>query len=271
MLTVRDITDRNSLHFPKVCQGFAEVIKEDGKRWGMRVAICDEEKESSAQLCRLIQRQEPECEVMCFDTSRQFLQAPQHFDILLLDIQMEDMRGIEVARALRINQENTVLIFVTALKEYVPEAFDVSAFHYLLKPVSEEKFCRVFEDACREVRRLKSLSGEQLFFQTKTRNFTVQKSEILYVESRKRKVDIHTLREKITVYATMKHMEEQLGESFYRCHRGYLVNMAYVAEYGVGTIRLQSGDLVYVAREKYPEFVKAYTRYLEQVSVKKMK
>lgn len=241
-----------------------KICEDEHMRWGMKVAICDEDRESCIGLSRLIRKQEPDCEVICFHTCRQFLEARQQFDILLLDIQMEKMGGIEVARALRVNQENTVLIFVTALKDYVPEAFDVSAFHYLLKPVSPEKFCRVFEDACRKVRRQESLSGGQLFFQTKTRNFTVPKDEILYVESRKRKVEIHTLRETITVYATMKNMEERLGQGFFRCHRGYLVNMAYVSEYGSGFIKLQNGEKIYLAREKYSEFVKAYAEHLKQ-------
>ena len=230
----------------------------------MKVAICDEEKESSALLCHLIQQQEPDCEVLCFHSTGQILGSERHFDILLLDIQMEEMRGIEVARAIRRKKEDTILIFVTALKEYVPEAFDVSAFHYLLKPVSPEKFRAVFAKACKEARRTAHVGDGTLFFRTKTRSFTVQKKEILYVESSKRKVEIHTLREKYTVYATMKYMEEALGQEFYRCHRGYLVNMAYVTEYGEGIIGLQNGEKVYVAREKYAEFVKAYSRYISQ-------
>ena len=229
----------------------------------MRVAICDDDRESRARLRSLIKQQEPDCEVACFDTGKRLLEARQHFDILLLDIQMEDMRGIEVARVLRINRERTIVIFVTALKEYAAEAFEVEAFNYLLKPLEPERFCRVFEDACREVKRLESAGGGQLFFQTKTRSFVVQKDEILYVESLRRKVEIHTQRENIIVYATMKGLAERLGEEFFRCHRGYLVNLAYVAEYGTGTIQLQNGETVYLAREKYTEFVKAYTRYLK--------
>ena len=165
----------------------------------MRVAICDDDRESRARLRSLIKQQEPDCEVACFDTGKRLLEARQHFDILLLDIQMEDMSGIEVARVLRINRERTIVIFVTALKEYAAEAFEVEAFNYLLKPLEPERFCREFEDACREVKRLESAGGGQLFFQTKTRSFVVQKDEILYVESLRRKVEIHTQRENIIV------------------------------------------------------------------------
>lgn len=230
----------------------------------MKTAICDEDKESCTWLYRLVKKQEPDSEVYCFYSSREFLESGQHYDILLLDISMEEMRGMEVARTLRIQGADTILIFVTALKEYAAEAFEVSAFHYLLKPVIPEKFCSVFEGACREVRRLEERKSGQLFFRTKTRNFTIRKKDILYVESAKRKVEIHMIRENITVYATMKHMEEQLGSNFNRCHRGYLVNMAYVAGYGTGTIQLQNGEKIYLARDKYAEFVRAYTNYLKQ-------
>lgn len=230
----------------------------------MKIAICDDERDNCSRIKGLI-KSKRDCEVKCFYTGKQFLEAREHFDILILDIRMEEMKGIEVAKALRVKQENTVLIFVTALKEYVPEAFDVAAFHYLLKPVPAEKFCKVFEDACREVERLEGLKSEQLFFQTRSRSFTVQKKEILYVESRKRKVDIHTLRECFTVYATMRYMEEQLGGDFYRCHRGYLVNMAYVKEYETDVIHLKNGEKVYMARDKYSEFAKAYMQFLRYI------
>lgn len=231
----------------------------------MRVAICDDDRESCARLRSLIKRQEPDCEVACFHTGKRFLETKGRFDILILDIQMEEMSGIEVARILRINQEKTILIFVTALKEYAAEAFEVSAFSYLLKPVEPEKFCRVFESACQEVRKMESAGGEQLFFHTKARSFVVQKKEILYVESHKRKVEIHTVNEGITIYATMRSMEELLGDGFFRCHRGYLVNLAYVAEYGTGAIRLKNGVNVYLAREKHAEFRKTYEKYLKTV------
>jgi len=187
----------------------------------MKVAICDE-RESCHELRDLIRKQKYDCEIKCFYTGKQLLEAREHFDILILDIRMEEMSGIEVARILRINQEKTILIFVTARKEYAAEAFEVEAFSYLLKPVEPEKFCRVFESACREARKMESAGGEKLFFQTKARRFVVQKREILYVESHKRKVEIHTLGENITIYATMKSMEELLGDGFFRCHRGYI-------------------------------------------------
>ena len=157
---------------------------------------------------------------------------------------------------------NTILIFITGIREYVFEAFDVAAFHYLLKPIEEEKFREVFRRAGRELEKRKSKRRETVLIKTRNRSFSLEKDSILYIESRGKKVEIHTTGETIEAYASMNEMEGQLGGGFFRCHRGYLVNMAYVAEYDSGSITLNNGEYVYLAKEKYGEFVKAYMRYL---------
>jgi len=108
---------------------------------------------------------------------------------------------------------------------------------------------------------------ESLFFQTKSRSFTLIKSEILYVENCRRKVDIHTLNQTESIYATMAHMEELLGDGFFRCHRGYLVNMAHIARYSADSILLHNGETIYLSKEKYNDFAAAYMNYLKQGGV----
>ena len=71
----------------------------------MKVAICDEDKVSCAGLRCLIKAQEPECEVQCFSSGKQFLEAKQHFDILLLETLLQDMSGFHLARTLRAGGE----------------------------------------------------------------------------------------------------------------------------------------------------------------------
>ena len=175
---------------------------------------------------------------------------------------MEGTDGIGTAKKLGERDEDTILIFITGIREYVFQAFDVAAFHYLLKPIEEEKFREVFRRAGRELEKRKSKRRETVFIKARNRSFSLEKDSILYIESRGKKVEIHTTGEAIEAYASMNEMEGQLGGGFFRCHRGYLVNMAYVAEYDSGSITLNSGEYVYLAKEKYGEFVKAYMRYL---------
>ncbi len=85
-----------------------------------------------------------------FATGEGLLAAGTGFDIIFLDIQMDGMGGIEAARTLRQSGVDAVVIFITGIKEYVFEAFDVSAFHYLLKPIEEQKFMEALGRAAEE-------------------------------------------------------------------------------------------------------------------------
>lgn len=109
--------------------------------------------------------------------------------------------------------------------------------------------------------------GRKLFI--KTKKLMLDHAAILYIESRAKKVEIHTVdeTESIEIYATMEGLKEQLGEGFYRCHRAYLVNMAHITEYSRDTITLTNGAQVYLAKKKHREFAKAYKCYLENDGV----
>ncbi len=227
---------------------------------GLNIAICDDEEIIREQIKELTEKSGLCMEL--YETGDALLASRKQFDIVFLDIQMEGTDGIETAKRLRQRDEDTILIFITGIREYVFEAFDVAAFHYLLKPIEEEKFREVFRRAGRELEKRKSKRRETVFIKTRNRSFSLEKDSILYIESRGKKVEIHTTGETIEAYASMNEMEGQLGGGFFRCHRGYLVNMAYVAEYDSGSITLNNGEYVYLAKEKYGEFVKAYMRYL---------
>lgn len=230
----------------------------------MNIAVVDDEKIIREQLKGLIEKQQAGFYTDVYGTGEEMLATGKQYDVIFLDIQMAGMNGIETARMLRKQSEDAVLIFVTGVKDYVFEAFDVAAFHYLLKPIEENKFMEVFDRAVKEAKKRKERGQEQFFVKTKNRNITLKQRDILYVESRGRKAEIHTAGEVIEIYAAMAELESQLGGSFYRCHRGYLVNMAHITEYGNNSISLSNGESIYMAKERYNEFVKEYMRYLRK-------
>ena len=233
----------------------------------MHIAVVDDEAIVCEQIKTLIQKALPDqdSEIALYTSGRSLLKEGRHFDLVYLDIQMEGIDGMETARAFRKAQHDALLIFVTGAKEYALEAFDVSAFHYLLKPLEEVKFTQVLEEAQREVKRRRSSRQERLFLRAK--NKTIAQGDIVYIESRGKKVDIHTLKETFTIYGSMNELEAQLGESFYRCHRGYLVNMAFITQYGPDSIMLTGGAAVYLTKKKHGEFVKTYMWYLQNGGV----
>lgn len=230
----------------------------------MEIAVADDEKVIREHICGLIKKKAPECSLSAYDTGEKLLAADKSFDIVFLDIHMEGMNGIDTAKKLREKWDDTIIIFITALKEYVFDALDLYAFHYLLKPIDEKKLLDVLEKAAEAVKYSKS---NRLFI--KTKNITLDQSEIIYIESRGKKADIHTVgkNKSIEIYASMDELEKQLGESFYRCHRSYIVNMSHISQYDNESITVLSGERVYLTKKKYGEFVKAYMWYLQNEGV----
>ena len=236
----------------------------------MDIAVVDDEKAIREHICGLVEERQPESRIEAYATGEELLASGKRFDIVFLDIQMEGMNGIEAARCLReknanLGVEDTVLVFITGIRDYVFDALDLYAFQYLLKPIDEDKFAEVLERAVREA--VKKKERRVLFI--KSRNLTLDQSEILYIESRAKKVEIHTAgaAQAVEIYAAMDELEGQLGENFYRCHRAYIVNMDCITEYDGESITLTGGDRVYLTKKKYGEFVKAYMWHLQNGGV----
>lgn len=229
----------------------------------MKIAVVDDEKAIREEIKNLIRAKRPDCHIECYESGDHLLLAGGQYDIVFLDIQMEGRNGIDTAKLIRQRSENTVLVFVTGIKDYVFQAFDVAAFHYILKPVEKEKFEEVLERALREAEKHKKDEAGFLLIKTRNRTVSVPKSSILFVESRGKKAEVHTVKDVSEMYASLNGLEAELGVGFYRCHRGYLVNMAYVSEYSHDKILLTNGETIYLAKEKYQEFVKEYMRYLK--------
>lgn len=226
----------------------------------MEAAIVGDEQFTQKKICSYIRNHRPDCRLEIFSTGEELLAAGKRFDLIFLDIQLKGQNGIETARIYRGQQEDTVLVFLADTQEYVLEAFDVSAFHYLVKPIEECKFMEVFERAANEAKRHRGQREEIILVREKNRSFTIDKNDILFIENRGKKVEIHTIgsQELIEIYATMEELTRKLGEGFYRCHRGYLVNMAYITEYDSDSITLSGGETVCLSKKKHGEFVKLY-------------
>ncbi len=156
----------------------------------MNIAVVDDEEVIREQIGGFIKKRNPDFDISGFDTGEGLLAAGKDFDIIFLDIQMEGMGGIEAARTLRQSGVDAVVIFITGIREYVFEAFDVSAFHYLLKPIEEQKFMEVLGRAAEEAGKRKGQREKQIFIRAKNQGYTLNLNSILYIESRGKKVEI---------------------------------------------------------------------------------
>lgn len=233
----------------------------------MRVAVCDDEKEIREMLAEKVMQIYPEAVLSFYSSGEELLLKDSHPDILLLDIQMAGKNGMEIAGEFRKVHKDTILIFVTALEEYVFQAFDVGAFHYLVKPFEDKKFEEILRKAVNESegRKRREADGSDterasLMIMTGGKHITVNFEEIIYAEVFNRKIILHTVWEDIEYYGKMKELQEKAGGNFYRPHRAYLVNFNYIRKYDAATIYLEKGQAL-MSKQKYHEFVQCYLRY----------
>ena len=116
----------------------------------MRIAICDDEKNIRELIANKVAKQYPDAEIIFFQSGEELLLVDESIDILFLDIQMSGIDGMETARELRKKDKSVILVFVTAVEEYVFQAFDVGAFNYIVKPIDDGKFSDVLHRAVDE-------------------------------------------------------------------------------------------------------------------------
>lgn len=237
----------------------------------MRIAVCDDEREIREDIGQKIRHFLPEAEVCLYESAERLLTEQGMPDILFLDIKMNGMSGMELAERLRRRDRDVTIVFLTALEEYVYRAFDVGAFHYLLKPVDTVKFYEVLEKAVAERQRIResALLREEhaeasLTIKNKARTEKVYLSEIVYLEVFNRKVTLHKMQGEIEFYGRLKELEQRLSAEFVRCHRSYVVNLRYVRRYNGAEITLENGESVLMAKTKYAEFVRRYMDYIRK-------
>ncbi len=237
-------------------------------RAGLAVAVCEPNEELRGELVRMIETEKPGAEVAAFGSGDALLDSETDFAIYFLDIQGAD--GLEAARELRTRERGgagSVIVFVTGYRDYMEEAFDVHAFQYLVKPVDAKKFAEVLAAAWMEAEAIRRREGRHILLRLDGLMRKVALRDILYLESRNKKVAIHTTEGAHEIRRSMETMESALGTDFYRCHRCYLVNLARIADYGPRTIRLENGERLLLAEKKYADFVKNYLRYAKDGGV----
>ena len=235
----------------------------------LKIAICDDEQPIRDYLKKLTEKC-TDAQVHVFANGEELLSDPTVYDIILLDISLNRKpdsgkpNGMEVAKKIR-ETSDVIIIFVTALKEYVFEGYDVGAFHYLLKPVDEQKFMEVMDKAISQIKKEKNT--QPLIIRMDGNYIKIPVNNIIYAENEARKIVLHTKNmkeETYSFYEKMEVLEQILGDHFFRSHRGFLVILQEVVRYDNANIELKNGDRVFLAKQKYNDFVTAYMNYLRK-------
>lgn len=234
----------------------------------INIAVCDDEKNIRTYIISLIRKQNTECEITEYASADEYLSSGIEYDLLFLDIELNGsasgMDGMGMARRIRGMEQirQPVIIFVTGYEKYVYDAFDVDAFQYLIKPVNEQKFAEVFSRAQDKILSEAEQKKKTLIIQYAGASKTIPLDSIYYMESRNHKILLKLKDGELEYYAKIGDLEEELQGHFYRIHRGYLVNLAYIEGYDKTEVTLANGDKLPLSK-RYDDFAAAYLRFMQ--------
>ena len=227
----------------------------------IRIAVCDDDEKALGRTLELLKDyKKTELLAESYSSGKALLAAGRQYDILLLDIDMEGLDGIETARRIRAVDKEVKLIYITNYSDYTIFAFAVHAFAYLLKPLKREELYAQLDEACAY-----GLPQPQreLEFQSREGIVRIRPSQILCFEYLDREVLMHTterlwhLRRRITDVAREM---EQYG--FAVPHKSFVVNLYAVQGIRGYEITLTDGSFVPLSQKKSAQFRRALNEYL---------
>ena len=225
----------------------------------LKIGICDDEPSIITTIVKYLNHYELaydiDFEISTFTNAKQLLQTynnPGVFHILFLDVEMPEMSGIELATAIReIPDRNVHIVFVSSYPEYMKDSFNVQAFQYLTKPISEKDFTLELN---RIVKDLKQSLATKLIVSTSMDEELVFLDEIIYIKSvnSKKKQLTYVLKDRtIDSIGKISDLEKTLQSSGFACpSQGYLIHLQHLNLIRKNELLLSNGDIIPLSRRK---------------------
>lgn len=230
----------------------------------INIAVCDDERTEIQYLSGHVHKwAEERCtdiHLLSYDSAESFLFAYEDYndiDILLLDIQMKSMDGVELARTIRVDNDTMQIVFITGYPDFMSQGYDVSALHYLMKPVKMEKLFELLDKAMERIRK----AEQSLLVQTNDTTVKIRLNDILYIESFAHYVAVHTKNASTETRASISDIEKSIGNAFIRCHRSYIVGLNHISRITKTEVILDNGISVPLSRRLYTEINLAFIEY----------
>lgn len=179
------------------------------------------------------------------------IKHPGKYQVILLDMEMPELNGIETAKCIRKVNKNLILIFITGHDRYALKAFDVKAFDYILKPINKEKIKGTLLDALERIYETKvQIDPGYIVIAINKRNVRIYFYEIIYLEKMKNIVLIHCKNETYRYYSTINKIMEVLDPNlFIQTHQGYIVNKKKITSFSDMNLTLADEYKVPVSKQ----------------------
>ncbi len=241
------------------------IKREEAER--LKIAICDDDSRDLRQIAALLEsyrhNRKAAISYVSFRNAVELLASMENenYDMLLLDVLMPGVNGIQAAREIRERNSRIQIVFLTSSPEYAVESYSVQAHFYLLKPASEEKLFPILDRSLDDFKK----PEDALCIKTQSSVFSLPYGKIEYIEVSAKKLYFYlTYGGTREVTGSLADFEQALLKrpDFIKVHRSYLVNLQWVQELRQGELVTASGWRVPVSRAAYPQVRTAYTQFL---------
>lgn len=229
----------------------------------IKIAIVEDDKHMSDDLQKNIllyfNEKGKNSSVLTFSSAESFLSSNMsQYDLILMDVQLPGMNGIDALKKFREIAPHTLVIIVTSVAQYAINGYSVRAFDFILKPVT---YYDLVLKLNRAIPLIENKGDNKIVVANKTQTNVIKVSDIYYVEIYGHTVVYHTSNGTITSTGTMKKVQELLKEhSFALCNQCYFVNLGYVTSVQGYTVTVAGNELA-ISRQRRSEFMGALNEF----------
>ncbi len=228
-----------------------------------KIAICDDDQNQIEYITSIVvswsTHEGHNCEIRTFASAEAFLfeyEEDKAYDILLLDVEMKNMNGIDLAKRIRKDNNRVEIIFITSHFEFVGEGYEVDALHYLIKPISTEKLTQVLTKAGEKL----AVEPPWVVIACEGETVKLYETDIFYVESFLHYIVIHTKDKEYKIKENISVFENKVSDDFYRIHRSYLVSLKHITRISRTSVNIGNIELP-LSRGKYDDINRAFIEH----------
>jgi DNA-binding LytR/AlgR family response regulator len=213
----------------------------------MKAIICEDQKVFSDQIAEYVKEwaaeKNVECRVFAYETAEEFLNncdEGEDYDVIFLDIKMGHLSGMDLAKTIRKTNQDIPIVFVTSMREYMEEGYEVDAMRFLGKPIKKEKIYGCL-DKISQTERLK----RYFLIKDGETSRRIAHEDIIYIEKYAHNAEVVTTKNKYSIRKTMEQLQKELNDDlFVKCHKSYIINIRRVEHVINVSALMSNGDNV---------------------------
>ncbi len=225
----------------------------------LNIAICDDEITQINNLKTLLNKWAKErnfaLQIKEYASAESYLfnnENGSNFDIILLDIEMGEINGVELAKKIRKLSDSVQIIFITGYSDYIADGYEVCALHYLMKPLNEDKFIETLNRAVLHIKR----NEKKLILESAQELIAIPIYQIIYIQVVKNYITIYA-KENYSAKMTLTSVYDKLDNHFFKIGRSYIVNLTYINKITKTQVFFTNGSDIPLPRGMYDKLNRA--------------